>query len=96
MENKLEELNKILKIIQSRNELLTEEIKRNEESIKSIENEISIILDGTIDSSMESKRANDFLPDSIKHTAILFKTSNYEKKKYCKKVIDKMFGDEKM
>lgn len=58
MENKLEELNKILKIIQSRNELLTEEIKRNEESIKSIENEISIILDGTIDSSMESSNVN--------------------------------------
>jgi septal ring factor EnvC (AmiA/AmiB activator) len=58
MENKLEELNKILKVIQSRNELLTEEIKRNEESIKSIENEISSILDGTIDSSMESSNVN--------------------------------------
>ena len=58
MENKLEDLNKILKVIQSRNELLTEEIKRNEESIKSIENEISSILDGTIDSSMESSNVN--------------------------------------
>ena len=49
---------------------------------------------GIIDSSMESKNANDFLPDSIKHTTILFKTSKYEKREYWKNILNKMFGDE--
>ena len=49
---------------------------------------------GIIDSSMESKSVNDFLPDSIKHSTILFKNSKYLKRSYCRKIIDKMFGDE--
>ena len=49
---------KILKVMESRNELLSEEIKRNEENIKKIENEISIILDSDNDSSNESSNVN--------------------------------------
>ena len=49
---------------------------------------------GIIDSSMESKNSNEFLPDSIKHSTILFKNSKYLKRNYCRKIIDKMFGDE--
>ena len=50
-------------------------------------------LFGIIDSS-ESKSANDFLPESIKYSAILYKNSKYLKREYCRKIIDKMFGDE--
>ena len=49
---------------------------------------------GIFDSSMESKDANDFLPEAIKHSTILYRNSKYEKREYCRKVIDKIFGDE--
>ena len=48
---------------------------------------------GIIDSS-ESKSANDFLPESIKYSAILYRNSKYLKREYCRKIIDKMFGEE--
>ena len=50
-------------------------------------------LFGIIDSS-EAKSANDFLPESIKYSAILYKNSKYLKREYCRKIIDKMFGEE--
>ena len=49
---------------------------------------------GIIDTSMDSKNANDFLPDAIKYSTILYKNSKYLKRKYCRKIIDKMFGEE--
>ena len=49
---------------------------------------------GIIDSSMESKDANDFLPDAIKHSTILYRNSKYQKREYCRKIIEKMFGIE--
>ena len=49
---------------------------------------------GIFDSSMESKSAIDFLPDSIKYSTILYRNSNYFNRKYCRKIIDKMFGEE--
>jgi hypothetical protein len=58
MEDKIRDLNKLLKVMESRNELLSEEIKRNEENIKKIENEISIILDTNNDSSQESSNVD--------------------------------------
>lgn len=58
MEEKIRDLNKLLKVMESRNELLSEEIKRNEENIKKIEKEIDFILDGDIDSSNESSNVN--------------------------------------
>ena len=58
MEEKIRDLNKLLKVMESRNELLSEEIKRNEENIKKIENEISIILDTNNDSSQESSNVD--------------------------------------
>ena len=48
---------------------------------------------GIIDSS-ESKSANDFLPESIKYSAILYRNTKYLKREYCRKIIDKMFGEE--
>ena len=60
-----------------------------EEIIKSTYNII-----GIIDSSMESKEAESFLPEAIKYSVILYKNSKYEKREYCKQVIYKMFGDE--
>ena len=56
-----------------------------------IKREYNII--GIIDSSFESKNANDFLPDCIKYNSILYKNSKY-KEKYYRKIIDKIFGDE--
>ena len=53
MENKIRDLDKMLKVMESRNELLKEEIKRNEENIKKIENEISIIMENSNESSEE-------------------------------------------
>ena len=58
MEEKIRDLNKLLKVMESRNELLSEEIKRNEENIKKIEKEIDFILDGDVDSSNESSNVN--------------------------------------
>ena len=58
MEEKIRDLNKLLRVMESRNELLSEEIKRNEENIKKIEKEIDFILDGDIDSSNESSNVN--------------------------------------
>ncbi len=58
MEDKLKYLNKLLKVIESRNELLEEEIKRNEENIKNIENEISIILETINDSSIQANNVD--------------------------------------
>ena len=58
MEDKIRDLNKLLKVMESRNELLSEEIKRNEENIKKIKNEISIILDTNNDSSQESSNVD--------------------------------------
>ncbi len=58
MEDKLKYLNKLLKVIESRNELLEEEIKRNEENIKNIENEISIILESINDSSIQANNVD--------------------------------------
>ena len=58
MEEKIRDLNKLLKVMESRNELLSEEINRNEENIKKIEKEIDFILDGDIDSSNESSNVN--------------------------------------
>ena len=49
---------------------------------------------GIIDSSMDSKNAKDFLPDEIKYSTILYKNSKYLKRNYCRKIIDKMFGNE--
>ena len=49
---------------------------------------------GIIDSSMESKDVNNFLLDAIKYSNILYKNSKYEKREYCRKIIDKMFGNE--
>ncbi len=49
---------------------------------------------GIIDSSMESKNVNDLIPDSIKHSTIFYHNSQYLKRKYCQKVIEKMFGNE--
>jgi MoxR-like ATPase len=51
-------------------------------------------LIGLFDSSMESKEINDFLPDAIKHSTILYKNSKYQKREYCLKIIEKMFGEE--
>ncbi len=58
MEDKLKYLNKLLKVIESRNELLEEEIKRNEENIKNIENEISVILETLNDSSIQANNVD--------------------------------------
>ena len=49
---------------------------------------------GIIDSSIESKDVNDFIPNSIKNSTIFYKNSKYLKRNYCQKVIEKMFGDE--
>ena len=57
-----------------------------------IKREYNII--GIIDSSIDSKNANDFLPECIKYNSILYKNSKYEKRKYCRKIINKMFGNE--
>ena len=51
-------------------------------------------LIGIIDSSNDYKNTNDFLPNAIKHSAILFRNSEYLDKKYCKIIISKMFGGE--
>ena len=49
---------------------------------------------GIFDSSMESKNIKDFLPDAIKYSTIIYRVSKYEKREYCKKIIEKMFKDE--
>jgi len=54
MEDKIKDLNKMLKVMESRNELLSEEIKRNNENIKKLENEISTIMENIKLSSNES------------------------------------------
>ena len=51
MEDKIKDLSKMLKVMESRNELLAEEIKRNEDTIKKIENEISIIMEDSNEST---------------------------------------------
>lgn len=58
MEDKIKDLNKMLKAMESRNELLKEEIKRNEENIKKLENEISIIMEDTTESTNEYKNVD--------------------------------------
>ena len=35
-----------------------------------------------------------FLPDAIKHSTILYRNSKYQKREYCRKIIEKMFGIE--
>ena len=49
---------------------------------------------GIIDSSMESKDINDFIPNSIKNSIIFYRNSKYFKSEYCEKVIKKIFDDE--
>ena len=49
---------------------------------------------GIIDSSMGTKDLKDFLPDAIKYSTIIYRVSKYEKREYCRKIIEKMFGDE--
>ena len=51
MEDKIKDLSTMLKVMESRNELLAEEIKRNEDTIKKIENEISIIMEDSNEST---------------------------------------------
>ena len=58
MEDKIKDLNKMLKVLESRNELLEEEINRNEENIKKIVNEINIIIEDSSESSNENVNAN--------------------------------------
>ena len=50
-------------------------------------------LIGIIDSSKDYKNTKDFLPNAIKHSAILFRNSEYLERKYCKKIISKIFNE---
>ena len=58
MEDKIKDLSKMLKVMESRNELLAEEIKRNEDTIKKIENEISIIMEDSNESTNDNKNVD--------------------------------------
>ena len=54
-------------------------------------------LIGIIDSSKDYKNTNDFLPNTIKHSAILFRNYEYSDisdRKYCEKILLKMFNED--
>ena len=54
-------------------------------------------LIGIIDSSKDYKNTNDFLPNTIKHSSIIFRNSEYSEindRKYCKKILLKMFNED--
>ena len=44
-DNKIKDINALLTAFESRNELLNEEIKQNEEAIKEMKKELSLILE---------------------------------------------------
>ena len=45
MDNKVKSINTLLSAFESRNELLEEEIKKNEEAIKEMKEELTLLMD---------------------------------------------------
>ncbi len=58
MEDKIKDLDKMLKVLEARNELLEEEKSRNDEAIKKIVNEITIIMENSDETSVENFNVN--------------------------------------
>lgn len=48
MDNKVKSLNTLLSAFESRNELLEEEIKKNEEAIKEMKEELTLLMDDDV------------------------------------------------
>ena len=55
MEEKIKKINTILTAFESRNELLHEEIKRNEDAIKKMEEELNQILEESQSLNLDNK-----------------------------------------
>lgn len=56
MKNKINSINALLSAFESRNEQLHEEIKKNEEAIKEMKDELRVLMEDEVDQNMgESK-----------------------------------------